>query len=73
MAEYHVGCGLFGIYAGTLKKSKESREWKNKTECTNEALCACAQYLFDNKKKFRFEQKGKVYVMRIEELKDGEG
>lgn len=70
MAEYHVGCGLFGIYAGTLKNSTE---WRNKTECTDEAMCACAQYLFYNNKEFRFEQKGKVYAMRIEELKEGEG
>lgn len=69
MAEYHVGCGFFGIYAGTLKNPKE---WKNKTECTNEALCACAQYLFDNKKEFRFEQKGKMYVMCIIEESEAE-
>lgn len=23
MAEYHVGCGVFGIYAGTLNKKKD--------------------------------------------------
>lgn len=43
MAEYHVGAGLFGIYAGTLNKSKTM--WQNKTECTDEALCAVRDYL----------------------------
>lgn len=43
MAEYHVGAGLFCIYAGTLNKSKTM--WQNKTECTDEALCAVRDYL----------------------------
>lgn len=43
MAEYHVGAGLFGIYAGTLKDNK--KEWKNKTECTDEALEAVRDYI----------------------------
>ena len=44
MPEYHVGCGAFGIYAGTLN-SKNKNLWQNKTECTNEALCAVRDYL----------------------------
>ena len=43
MAEYHVGCGLFAIYAGTLNKEKTM--WKNKSECTDEALCAVRDYM----------------------------
>lgn len=42
MAEYHVGCGAFGIYAGTLKNKEE---WKDKTECTDEAIEAVRDYL----------------------------
>lgn len=38
MAEYHVGCGFAGIYAGTLNKS--GTEWKNKSLVTNEAIDA---------------------------------
>ena len=38
MAEYHVGAGAFGIYAGTLNKDRTL--WQNKTECTDEALIA---------------------------------
>lgn len=44
MAEYHVGCGAFGIYAGTLN-SRNKNLWQNKTECTDEALCAVRDYL----------------------------
>ena len=44
MAEYHVGCGAFGIYAGTLS-SRNKNLWQNKTECTDEALCAVRDYM----------------------------
>ncbi|MBR5485996.1 MAG: hypothetical protein IKV41_05745 [Oscillospiraceae bacterium] len=43
MAEYHVGCGAFAIYAGTLNKDKTM--WKNKTECTDEAINAVRDYM----------------------------
>jgi hypothetical protein len=43
MAEYHVGSGLFAIYAGTLNKDKTM--WKNKTECTDEAINAVRDYM----------------------------
>lgn len=45
MAEYHVGTGLFGIYAGTLKNKEE---WKDKTECTEEAIMAVRDYMVDD-------------------------
>ena len=44
MAEYHVGCGAFAIYAGTLN-SKNKNLWQNKTECTDEALFALRDYM----------------------------
>lgn len=44
MAEYHVGCGAFAIYAGTLNSRNKSL-WQNKTECTDEALCAVRDYM----------------------------
>ena len=44
MAEYHVGCGAFAIYAGTLN-SKNKTVWQNRTECTDEAICAVRDYL----------------------------
>lgn len=44
MAEYHVGCGIAGIYAGVLKNKEE---WKDKTECTDEAIVAVRDYMVD--------------------------
>lgn len=47
MAEYHVGCGLAGIYAGTLNpKTKDGYQtWRNKSDVTEEAISAVAQHL----------------------------
>lgn len=44
MAEYHVGAGAFGIYAGTLNSRNKSL-WQNKTECTDEAIDAVRDYM----------------------------
>ena len=44
MAEYHVGCGISGIYAGTLKKN--GQEWLNKSCVTDEAIGAVADWLY---------------------------
>lgn len=46
MADYHVACGLFGIYAGTLN-SKNKNMWQNKSECTDEAINAVRNYMVD--------------------------
>ena len=43
--EYHVGCGMFGIYAGTVKTN--GKEWRNKTEVTDEAICAVRDFLMN--------------------------
>ena len=77
MAEYHVGCGAFGIYAGTLEPRNKSL-WRNKSDVTHEALCAVAQYLLDGEKEFGFQYKGEWYVMKIERRgecmeREGEG
>lgn len=43
MAEYHVGCGLFGtIYAGTMMKQRKDglQLWKSKSDVTDEAVSA---------------------------------
>lgn len=70
MAEYHVGAGLFGIYAGTLNPKGDT--WRNKSEVTREALGAAAQYLMENEKEFRFRRKNdeKWYVMKVFELQE---
>ena len=44
MAEYHVGCGISGIYAGTLKPKKKD-EWLNKSLVTDEAIEAVRDWL----------------------------
>lgn len=43
MAEYHVGCGLFGtIYAGTIMKQRKDglQLWRSKSDVTDEAVSA---------------------------------
>ena len=69
MAEYHVGCGLAGIYAGTLMP-KDKTQWRNKSEVTHEALCAVAQHLLFNGIEFRFQHKGEWYVMHIDKMEE---
>ena len=45
MAEYHVGCGAFGIYAGTLEPKNKSL-WRNKSDVTEEAIEAVRDHMF---------------------------
>ena len=70
MTEYHVGCGVFGIYAGILNKKRDL--WRNKSDVTDEAVCAVAQYLIQNQKEFHFDYHGKKYIMRILEGEENE-
>lgn len=42
MPEYHVGCGLAEIYAGTISKPGL---WKSKSPVTEEAIRATAEYM----------------------------
>lgn len=67
MAEYHVGCGAFAIYAGTLN-SKNKNLWQNKSEVTHEATSAVAQYLLQEDKTMRFAYKGKEYKLCVVEV-----
>ena len=48
MAEYHVGMGILGaaIYAGTLEP-KNKRLWRNKSDCTEEAIAAVRDYMVE--------------------------
>lgn len=46
MAEYHVGNGLAGIYAGTLDKS--GMIWRNKSDVTDEAIAAVFSWFADH-------------------------
>lgn len=69
MAEYHVGCGVFGIYAGTLNSRNKNR-WQNKSEVTDEAVCAVAQYLLQEDKSMLFSYNGKNYRLCVQERED---
>lgn len=66
MAEYHVGCGAFAIYAGTLNSRNKSL-WQNKSNVTNEATSAVAQYLLQENKVMKFEYRGKKYKLCVAE------
>ena len=44
MSNYHVGCGLAGIYAGTLNPKGDS--WRNKSNVTNEAISSVVNYMY---------------------------
>ena len=64
MAEYHVGCGAFGIYAGTLN-SKNKSLWQNKSDVTHEAVSAVAQYLLQEDKSLLFDYQGNRYRLSV--------
>ena len=44
MAEYHIGCGIAGIYAGTLNKKKDM--WLHKSDVTEEAIKAVIGHMY---------------------------
>lgn len=49
MAEYHIGCGIAGIKS---KKTKDGYQtWRNKSDVTEEAIAAVAQYFKQELKK----------------------
>ena len=66
MAEYHVGCGAFRIYAGTLNKNKD--KWVNKSEVTDECISATSQYLLEHDEHMNFNYKGKRYRIAVSEV-----
>lgn len=70
MASYHVGCGAFGIYAGTLNKRGDM--WVNKSEVTEEAIGAVAQYLIDHNEGLEFSYHGKRYRLGVTEMEVSE-
>ena len=75
MAEYHIGCGAFGIYAGTLN-AKNKKLWQSKTECTDEAIDAIRDYMvqellggFDCRKAVSTEYEWTLEDGRVVELR----
>lgn len=76
MAQYHVGCGIAGIYAGTLKPKKKD-EWLNKSDVTNEAIGAVVNHMYLEKPKdkdvygYVFQMMdGKRVALKLEVLED---
>lgn len=67
MAEYHVGCGALGVYVGTL--NKKSNMWLHKSDVTNEAFDAVAQYCLEHDVAMNFNYKGKRYKLAVTEVK----
>lgn len=63
MAEYHVGCGITGIFAGTINKT--STMWVNKSEVTDEAISAVAQFLLEHEEAMEFNYQGKRYRLAV--------
>lgn len=63
MAEYHVGCGITGIFAGTINKT--STMWVNKSDVTDEAISAVAQYLLEHEETMEFNYQGKRYRLAV--------
>ena len=66
MANYHVGCGVFEIYAGTL--NKKGNMWINKSEVTDECLSSSAQYLLEHNESMTFTYRGKRYKLSVSEM-----
>lgn len=83
--EYHVAAGIFGsIYAGTLmpKKDGKPQVWRNKSDVTDEAICAVRDLMMnecikekDGKTEGGYEWKRKdgKKVMLLIKVVDGDG
>ena len=70
MASYHVGCGITGIFAGTLNKT--SAMWVNKSDVTDEAISAVAQFLLEHEEAMEFNYKGKRYKLAVTQAESEE-
>lgn len=70
MAEYHVGCGIASIYAGTLNKKGD--KWLNKSDVTDEAFWAVAQYCLEHNEGMSFDYCGKRYRLEVKAERGGE-
>ena len=66
MAEYHVGCGITAIFAGTL--NKKGNMWLNKSVVTDEAFNAVAQYCLEHNEAMNFDYNGKKYRLAVTEI-----
>ena len=67
MAKYHVGCGITGIFAGTINKT--GTMWVNKSDVTEEAISAVARFLLEQEESIEFNYEGKCYRLAVEQAK----
>ena len=69
MVEYHVDCEIDGIYAGVFKKrgNKEFDKWLNKTNVTQEAICAVIDYIMNNGCELKIPYKNTKYTIKAYE------
>lgn len=65
MSGYHVGCGIARIYAGTL--NKQGILWTRKSDVTDEAIRAVAQFLLEHEEAVNFNYHGKRYRLAVEQ------
>lgn len=65
MSEYHVGCGITAIYAGTLNKKGD--KWTRKSDVTDEVYVAVAQYCIEHNESMTFNYAGKRYRLEVKE------
>lgn len=70
MAEYHVGCGAFAIYAGTLNKKGDL--WRSKSKVTKEAINAVAQFLLEQEETVEFQYHNSRYRLAVTKIKNKE-
>lgn len=73
MSNITVGCGLFAIYAGSVRERKDgSKVWcNNRAEVTEECLFASLQYLLNNPDAGVIgSYNGKRYKLKVEEVKE---
>lgn len=68
--EYHVSAGVFGIYCGTLNNPRKDGTitWKNKTECTDEALCAVRDFLKTEADSYNLSRHGYEWTLKNGEI-----
>ena len=71
MADYHVGCGITAIFAGTL--NKKGNMWTHKSVVTDEAFNAVAQYCLEHNEAMNFNYKGKRYRLAVTEIQSDKG
>ena len=73
---YTVACWLDGIYAGIMKPTRDdgTKQWKVKSECTNQAIDAVMRYMLSKAKADGTpsyavqwtDSKGKTITLRLE-------